>query len=209
MIEMAPMSRRRRLGPAALGLLMTCVGGGSVLSAQDAPADRAASCAVTADQRAEARRLAWQEFDQTGGAPGSFRALSDRGCMRAALAAYADWLEHGVGFRTERERAIGTFHRAQVLAFTGAPDEALGLMRTAWRDSTTADPTARVWNTYLDGVIGFFEHNPARIGAARVALRKEEGEFAQRQAGVLHALLNCVGESYGVAMSPRCRLSGG
>lgn len=191
-----------------LGLLLTP---GAGLAEEQPAAMKAAaaageSCTVTLAQQDEARTLPWQEFDQVGDEAGSFRVLADSGCPNAALAAYDDWLQNGVGFPNARAQAIGTFHRAQLMAITGKLDEAKALFPDAYRTPSEQDPRAGIWNTYLQGVIAFFDHDRSGVEASQAALRQEgDDPFAKRQVGVLQGLLDCFDKDYRTAMSNACR----
>lgn len=179
--------------------------------AQSEPTSASASasaCDVTQAEREAARTLEWHAFDQTGGAPGSFRDLSDKGCEREALAAYDDWLAHGPGFPDTRARGIGNFHRGQMHAFLGEEELALALFKQARRPEGPSDPSAAVWNAYLVGVIGFFEGSLEKLDQAIATLHASDGAFAKRQVGVLTELKNCMGRPYAEAMSPSCRSAG-
>lgn len=199
------MNRAIPLG-AALLLAAGCVHSAVQPAAMLAAAQTGEACLVTPAQQDEARGLLWQEFDQVGDQPGSFRVLADSGCPNAALAAYADWLEHGPGFPDARTRGIGTFHRAQLLAIVGREQEAMDLLPLSFRTPGDDDPRAGVWNSYLHGVIAFFERDRTGVEAARLALEQEPDDaFAARQVGVLQGLLDCFDKNYQTAMSDACR----
>lgn len=187
------------------GLVFTAFAA-NVSTVQSPPSDADESCRVTELDRQEARGLPWQEFDQTGDQPGSFRHLANSGCPHTALIAYDDWLANGPGFPDQRARAIGTFHRAQLLAMTGRVIEARALLPFAFRTKSDADPRAEAWNNYVRGVIAYFEHDRSGLMAMRDALGLEADDpFARRQTGVLQGLLDCFDGDYQQAMSGACR----
>jgi hypothetical protein len=195
----------RRILFGAILLCAACATDSAIPAAQIAASAAGESCTVTPAQQAEARALEWQEFDQAGDAPGSFRVLADGGCPHAALAAYDDWLGHGIGFPDSRARGIGNFHRAQLLEINGRHEEALALFRQSFREQSEDDPRADVWNTYLSGVLGFFAGSADAIRTAQSELAANDDAFAQRQVGILQGLLTCIGRPYRIAMSHECQ----
>lgn len=162
-------------------------------------------CNVSDTGRNIAQTLDWEAFDQTGGAPGSFRNLANAGCHREALVAYDNWLRHGPGYPDGRARGIGTFHRGQMYAMLGDNETAAELISRSLREPGPEDPAAQVWNIYVGGVLAWFRGDRQAIREAMTGLRGFDTPFAQRQVGVLAGLRECIGESYRVAMSRRCR----
>ncbi len=162
-------------------------------------------CKVSDTGRTTAQTLDWEAFDQTGGAPGSFRNLANAGCYREALVAYDDWLRNGSGYPDSRARGIGTFHRGQMYAMLGDNESAQILIGRSMREPGPEDPAAEVWNIYVSGVLAWFRQDRQGIRDAIAGLRAFDTDFARRQVGVLSGLRNCARESYRVAMSNRCR----
>ncbi len=164
-------------------------------------------CDVTPAQRDAARQSSWQIFDQQGGAPGTFRDLSGKRCYHAALTAYRDWLENGAGFQDERQRAIGTFHIAQLLAFLDETDTAIEFFaRATWRDAQT-NPAAVAWNLYVDGVLAFFASDRNAMTTSIAALQDLDGATAGQWKDRLTGLRRCLRKDYREAMSARCQAS--
>lgn len=162
-------------------------------------------CLVSEAQRLEANNADWRTFDQTGGLPGTYRDLANNGCKAEAVAAYYAWLEHNGGFPNQRARGIGNFHIGQLLALTGQREEAITAIMNSKRDEELEGVPAADWNAYIDGVLGFFAQDTARIKRAKKRLAQSDRAFAMRQYGVLSGLQRCLDQPYEVAMSPACQ----
>ena len=165
----------------------------------------AKSCSTTEEERQAASKLDWQTFDQRGGVPGSFRDLANQGCLSEAVEAYRAWLKVQGDFPDQRARGIGLFHIGQALALSGNVEGAVAMIAKSYRDVEQEGAAARDWNTYVDGVLGFFAGDGQRIRDARKKLWSSDRAFARRQVGVLDGLNRCLGKSYAEAMSRRCR----
>lgn len=191
--------------------LVCALSAGAVAIAQPSVTDHQAvdggeECRVDESARTGARSLPWQEFDQTGDHPGSFRHLANNGCLRAALTAYDDWLANGPGYPDQRAQAIGTFHRAQLMAMLGDVATARTLLARAMRTKSEEDPRAEIWNHYVRGVIAYFVQDRAALANMIAELgRDRDDPFAVRQIGVLQGLLDCFDRDYQTAMSSLCR----
>lgn len=186
---------------------LTCCLVLSSLCATPAFAQSAADCHVDDKQRAEARKLNWQQFDQRPGGHGSFRALASKGCYSQAFEAYVDWLQNGPGFQNTKQRGVGVFHMGQALGFVGNEKGAVELIRQAYREETDNDPNAREWNLYVDGVLAFFAKDRDGVKAAIGKLEALGTAPAQQWLTSLAGLRRCGNKSYREAMSPACRPS--
>lgn len=165
----------------------------------------ARDCEVSERDRIAANETDWQTFDQSGGVSGTFRNLVSEGCHAEAIEAYRAWLEHNGGFPHKRAQGVGLFHIGQSLAFTGNRSGAIAMIERALRDEDDEGQPAVDWNAYVDGVLGYFAGDAARIRAAQDRLRSSGRAFAQRQTGVLEGLANCIDKPYREAMSAVCR----
>lgn len=163
------------------------------------------NCEVTPAQRDAARQLDWQVFDQDGGLPATFRDLSKKGCNAEALSAYRDWLEHGTGFSNPRERAIGTFHIAQMLAFLGDRETAVQFFNNAFRPDSDEAANAVEWNIYVRGTLAYFAQDRDALTGVIEELGSLNTSGASRWQDRLEGLRRCLRKTYREAMSPACQ----
>ena len=97
--------------------------------------------------------LSFDDFDQKGTTPATWRQLDDRGCKVEAALAAEDYLMHAKLASVVQQHDV-LFHIAQSLAQAGRNDEAAMLV-AASKDPIQAVGAAFDWNTYLDGKLGF------------------------------------------------------
>ena len=158
-----------------------------------AKAATAAPCVLsTADKIANAAQT-YDEFDQKGSLPSSFRALEIAGCYGLAAEASEDYILHHPGLKNG-ERLNVLFHEGQALAMAG--DERVGAMLIAASRNLSQDPNDSFdWNTYIEGTWAFLVKDRARLEAAAEKL-SGAGEDNALNARVLRGLQHCFGRPY-------------
>jgi hypothetical protein len=107
--------------------------------------------------RAQAITLSWQDFDQNADSPAGMRKLSIAGCFREA----AKLQEYYIANRkdlTPKEVLNSHFHIGQNYANASMPNRALRYFRLSLNPEQPAKGGFD-WNTYVLGVIAFFERD--------------------------------------------------
>jgi hypothetical protein len=192
------LSRRDKRGTAVkLALTLTVL----LLCATSAAS--AKSCLLTAAGKAANAVLSYEDFDQKGTLPSSFRALDRLGCDAAAAEAAEDYMLHHPAL-TNGERLNLLFHEGQSRAKAGDERAAATLIAAA-RDLTQSPDDAFDWNTYVEGTWAFLVKDRARLEAAYEKLNREGSEENAINAKALRGLINCFGRPYKVAYGqPGC-----
>lgn len=169
----------------------------------DGPSSSPAACALTEADKAANAKLGFDDFDQKGTSPATWRRLSDRQCHEAAIEAAEDYLIHAGSLSDEQRRDV-IFHLAQSLGEKGDYTAAALMVAAAKQASATPVPELN-WNTYLDGTWAFFKRDRAALEAAQRELTSEAGRADQINGSALTGLLNCFEQPYAVAYGQECR----
>jgi hypothetical protein len=162
-----------------------------------------AACRVTAADKTANAQMTFEDFDQKGVAPSTWRWLSDRGCDAAAVDVAEDYLAHARFAQASEQRDV-MFHTAQSLGMLGRYDEA-ALLVAASKNPLSGPGEELDWNTYLDGTWAFFKRDRAALDQARKTLSSEPGRGNQLNGSALSGLLRCFDEPYRVAYGAACR----
>jgi len=165
-------------------------------------ADDGHHCKLTADEKAANAKLSFDEFDQQGTTPSTWRALMNRDCPGRAAEAADDYLVNGPAQTPEHKSDI-LFHEAQALAIMGDNAQASRLVAAAIMPDR-ANHGDLDWTTYLVGTWGFLVNNRAALDDASAKLSAEPGEANQTDAKVLRGLQACFDKSYDEAYN-QCR----
>jgi len=187
----------RLLSPTTAAISMTLLGV-NVARAADK------SCDLAEVDYAANARLSFDDFDQKGTTPTTWRALSNQGCNEQAAAAAEDYLAHAKLSSVSAEHDV-VFHIAQSLALSGHNSEA-ALLVVAAKDPTQPATADLDWNTYLNGTWGYLRHRRDELEKARSTLSVETGAGNMLNARVLAGLLHCFDQPYSVAYSASCRV---
>jgi hypothetical protein len=165
--------------------------------------DIAPACNLTAADKAANAQLSFDDFDQKGVSPTTWRRLSNRGCEALAVEAAEDYLAHA-RFRAAQEQRDVMFHIGQSLGMIGKYDEAA--LMVAGSKAPAAEPLGELdWNTYVEGTWAFFKRDKAALTQAQQVLTAKPGKGNQINGSVLTGLLNCFDRPYGVAYGGTCR----
>ncbi|GAA0525015.1 hypothetical protein FHS83_001883 [Rhizomicrobium palustre] len=151
-------------------------------------------CALTPADKAANAALSYDDFDQKGALPSSFRALDTRGCDREAAAAAEDYMLHHPGL-SDGERINVLFHEGQSLAVSGAERTAAMLIAAA-KDLSQKPDDPFDWNTYVEGTWAFLVKERGRLEAATTKLSSSRGEGNAINAQILRGLLGCFDRTY-------------
>jgi hypothetical protein len=182
-------------------LLLASLSAPVVARAADGP------CSLSPADKLANAALSFDEFDQMGTSPSTWRQLSKRKCEREAIEAAEDYLVHGP-LPTEAERKVITFHIGQTLGFLDK-FEAAALMVASSKNLTQSVTAELDWNTYVQGTWAFFKRNQAELTEMRDRLAMEPGSRNGINAAVLTGLVNCFAEPYAVAYEQPCRVGAG
>ena len=161
------------------------------------------ACHLTAADKAANAQLSFDDFDQKGVSPVTWRRLSTRGCHALAVEAAEDYLVHG-RFKTASEQRVLMFHIGQSLGMSGKY-EAAALMVAATKTPASEPSVDLDWNTYVDGTWAFLKRDKAALTRARDTLAAEPGKSNEINGSVLTGLLTCFDRPYEVAYGSACR----
>jgi hypothetical protein len=162
----------------------------------------AADCRLTAADKAANALLSYDDFDQKGTLPASFRALDIRGCDAAAADAAEDYMLRHPGL-SNGQRINVLFHEGQSRAKAGEERSAAMLIAAA-RDLSQKPDAAFDWNSYVEGTWAFLAKDRARLAAATAKLSAQKGEENAMNAKVLRGLTRCFARPYKEAYGPAC-----
>jgi len=178
---------------AALALVAFC----NVGRAQDG-----ASCLLTAADKVANAKLSFDDFDQKGVAPSTWRQLENRGCHERAVAAADDYLINGPALTASQKEDV-LFHESQSLAMLGRNEDAAHMVAAAIPPDR-ANHGDLDWTTYLVGTWAFLVGNKPLLDASGATMAKEIGEPNRIDGAVLRGLSACFGKPYAVAYND-CR----
>lgn len=156
-----------------------------------------ANCDLSDQDKVANAELTFNEIDQKGTTPSTWRQLSNRHCEVQAIEAAEDYLVHGKSASDPQRRDI-LFHIAQSLAMNGQNAEAALLVAGA-KDGNHSKSAEFDWNTYLDGTWAFLKGNKTELKAMHEQLSAEPGDGNEFNAAALNGLLNCFDKPYAVA----------
>jgi hypothetical protein len=168
---------------------------GSGLARAEAPGG---VCELSREDKIANSKLTFDQFDQIGVTPATWRQLEDKhGCHAQAVEAAEDYLIHA-HFEHEAERRDVIFHIAQSLALSGKYEEA-ALMVASSKNPSQAATSKLDWNTYLNGTWAFLKKDKGTLKEMRDLLATEPGEGNHLNASVLSGLLTCFNKPYSIA----------
>jgi hypothetical protein len=163
-----------------------------------------AACQITLADKASNAQMSFEDFDQKGVTPSTWRQLSDRGCDAAAIEAAEAYLADARFTKASEQRDV-MFHIAQSLGLLGKYDEA-ALLVAASKNPISSPGDDLDWNAYLDGTWAFFKRDKARLDQARKTLLSEPGRGNQINGSALTGLLRCFDKPYRLAYQATCRV---
>ena len=190
--------RKQRRSSLHCSLRVALLVAGSVARAADRPA-----CALTPANLQENAKLSFDDFDQKGTTPSTWRALSNHDCEAQAAIAAEDYLVHAM-FASVRIQKNVQFHLAQSLAKIGRNDSAAVLV-AASKDPSQSATSSLDWNTYLDGTWAFLVGHRDELEVDHARLAAETGAGNALNASALAGLSRCFGQPYRIAYSAACR----
>jgi hypothetical protein len=160
------------------------------------------ACRLTAADKAANAQLTYDDFDQKGTLPSSWRALSNARCDLLAAEAAEDYMLHREGL-TQGLRLNLLFHEGQTLAMAGEERMAAKLVAAA-KDLEQKPDDLFDWNTYVEGSWAFLVKDRARLDAAAAKLSAARGKENAINARVLRGLQACFARPYREAYGPAC-----
>jgi hypothetical protein len=180
--------------------VLLCVGG-SV-----AWADNGHSCHLTQEDKAANARLSFDDFDQKGSLPSTWRALMHANCPGRAAEAADDYLVNGPGLTPDQKSDV-LFHEAQALAIMGDNAQASRLVSAAIPPDRSGHGELD-WTTYLEGTWAFLVKDRAALDAAATRMMAEPGDSNRMDGNVLRGLQMCFDKDYDTAYND-CRPKNG
>lgn len=159
-------------------------------------------CVVTDAMRAEALTLSWWDFDQKADSPAGMRRLSAAGCFREAAKLQEYYVANRKGL-SPKEILNSHFHIGQNYANANMPNRALRYFRLSLDPNQTAI-SGFDWNTYVLGVIAFFENSREPLLQKMSVLRASPDPGNQINGRVLARMNKCFGRSYPKVWTAEC-----
>jgi hypothetical protein len=159
-------------------------------------------CVVTDAMRAEALTLSWWDFDQNAGSAAGMRKLSVAGCFREAAKLQEYYIANRKGL-TPKEMLNSHFHIGQNYANASMPNRALRNFRLSVDPN---QPASRGfdWNTYVLGVIAFFERDRETLLQKMSVLRASADPGDQINGRALARMNRCFDKAYKEVWTPAC-----
>lgn len=158
-------------------------------------------CSLTAADKGANATLDFDDFDQKGTLPSTFRALSERGCAREAAETAEDYLLNGPA-RSDYQQRVIVWHMAQSLALAGDERHAAQLMagtRVPVGNNENLD-----WNSYVKASWAFLVKNRSAFNAAAATLAESTREPDRNNSAFVAGMGRCWAKPYKVAYNPSC-----
>ncbi|MGN6514387.1 MAG: hypothetical protein ACTHLR_00940 [Rhizomicrobium sp.] len=165
-------------------------------------ADDGHHCKLTADQKDANAKLSFDDFDQKGTLPSTWRALMNANCPGRAAEAADDYLVNGPAQTPEHKSDI-LFHEAQALAIMGDNAQASRLVSAAIPPDRAMHGDLD-WTTYLVGTWAFLVKDRATLDAAAGKMATEPSDSNRLDGAVLRGLQQCFEKDYDTAYND-CR----
>jgi hypothetical protein len=165
-------------------------------------ADDGHFCHLTPEDKAANAKLSFDDFDQKGSLPSTWRALMHENCPGRAAEAADDYLVNGPALTPDQKSDV-LFHEAQALAIMGDNAQASRLVAAAIMPDRGMHGDLD-WTTYLVGTWAFLVSNRTTLDTAAAKLANEPGEGNHVDANVLRGLSDCFDKDYDTAYN-ECR----
>jgi hypothetical protein len=159
-------------------------------------------CIVTDAMRAEALTLSWPDFDQNPDSPAGMRKLSAAGCFREAAKLQEYYIANRQGL-SPKEVLNSHFHIGQNYANASMPNRALRYFRLSLDPNQPAS-SGFDWNTYVLGVIAFFENDRETLLQKMSVLRASSDPGNQINGRALARMNKCFGRRYREVWTAEC-----
>ena len=165
-------------------------------------AEAANLCSVSQADLIANDKLNYEDFDQKGVLPSTWRALDNKQCYQSSISVMQDYLINGpTGTPTQRQDLL--FHLGQSLGMAGRNSEAALVIAGARQGEL--EPNGFDWATYVVGTWAFLVRDRSKLQAMRDKLRTEPGNGNLLNTKVLNGLINCFDKPYRDAYSKLCR----
>ncbi len=160
------------------------------------------TCALTATDKAANAKLSFDDFDQKGTLPSTFRALSERGCAREAAEAAEDYLLNGPA-RTDYQQRVIVWHMAQEFALAG--DERQAAQLIAGTRVPTGNNENLDWNNYVKASWAFLAKNRRAFDVAAAQLALSSRASDRTNSAIVNGMGRCWAKPYRQAYNANCR----
>ena len=161
-----------------------------------------AECVVTDAMRAEALTLSWQDFDQNGDSQAGMRKLALASCFREAAELQEYYIANRKGL-SPKEILNSHFHIGQNYANASMPNRALRYFRRSLNPIQPAS-SGFDWNTYVLGVIAFFERDREVLLQKMSVLRASPDPGNQMNGRALARMNKCFDNRYRELWTQAC-----
>ncbi len=159
------------------------------------------ACYTSPQQQAEALKLDFREFDQTGGHPASARDLAMKGCHTEAAYIIERYLVKHSGL-SRREVDVLIWHLGQHKARLGRYEVASSLFLSTLRSpEDSLEPDNFDWNAYVLGSWAFLNKEETILKTSIDTLLRKGGQRNLINARALIGLHNCFDKPYSEALS--------
>lgn len=165
-------------------------------------ADDGHFCHLTPEEKVANAKLSFDDFDQKGTTPSTWRALMKANCPGRAAEAADDYLVNGPALTPDQKSDV-LFHEAQSLAIMGDNAQASRLVSAAIPPDRSMHGDLD-WTTYLVGTWAFLVKDRATLDAASSKMAAEPGDANRLDGAVLRGLQACFDKDYDTAYND-CR----
>jgi hypothetical protein len=165
---------------------------------------KASKCSISQADKVANAKLSFEQFDQEGALPSTWRQLQARGCQREAIEAVQDYAARGPALEPRQQRIV-LFHLGQSLAMLGEERQAATFIGLTREPPGSRPPENTLnWNDYVTGTWAFLVKDRALLASARDAVLSKPGQGNQINGRILAGLERCFDKPYAEAYNPKC-----
>jgi hypothetical protein len=147
--------------------------------------------------------LSFEDFDQLGTLPSTWRKLAEAGCQNEAVEAVSDYLIKGPVANPKQKRIL-LFHLGQTLALKGEERRAADFIAASREAMGERNATDNLnWNDYVSGTWAFLMKDRQFLVKSRDAVLASGARNA-KNAALLSGLERCFDKPYSVAYDQNC-----
>lgn len=178
---------------------------GLLLALALAPA-KPAQCTLTREDTAANAKLSWDDFDQKGTLPSTGRKLMERGCFKAAVEAWADYMIKGPVAAPDEQRVM-LWHLGQSLAWAGEEKSAARVMAATRRpDAPPPQSGPLKWNEYVLGTWAFLTKDRPLLERMRDSVLAGAGPGNRMNGNILVSMTRCFDRPYAKIFEAPCKV---
>ena len=167
------------------------------------PSPPPVKCFLDSEAKRANAQLSFENFDQIGTLPSSWRRLAEAECNAEAADAILDYLINGPILTPSQHRVV-LFHMGQTLALMGEERRAADFVVASKTTATTQVTKETLnWNDYVIGTWAFLTKDRALLIKSRDVVLAS-GPRNTKNASLLEALERCFEKPYRIAYNVSC-----